>query len=419
MSKKKTAAKQLNEIAEDISRAARSLDIPEYLLTKAQYYKAGGQFSDWELRKNGGFATIQKTFFQEHNAISSARINDLNDLKKSYRKLQKDQGDFQIFFNNLEDYLSDIKGKIHAKPFKKKKHVKMGRSVNLVISDTHIGSDISAEECRVPYGRIEEARALSAITKNVCDYKREYREETELNVFMIGDLLENELHERTSADLLHFQTCRAMYLLSQMVGHFSREFPSVRVFFAVGNHGRDKGINHGRAVSLKANAVETTIYYGIRLACQNLKNVQFHQPLTPWVEAEIQGHKVFATHGDTVINVGNPGKTLNIKGIGDQANVINASLKDTNEYKIFVAGHVHHATVSQLANGGIAIINGALTPPNSFANSIGILESDQVQVLWESTKSHPVGDIRFINASGSRNDKSLDGIIKPFTEFKY
>lgn len=61
------------------------------------------------------------------------------------------------------------------------------------------------------------------------------------------------------------------------------------------------------------------------------------------------------------------------------------------------------------------MINGALTPPNSYATSLNIHESPQVQVMWETTKKHAVGDTRMINAAGSSKDENLDKIIKPFT----
>jgi hypothetical protein len=60
-------------------------------------------------------------------------------------------------------------------------------------------------------------------------------------------------------------------------------------------------------------------------------------------------------------------------------------------------------------------MNGALVPPNSFAQTFGIIRSPQNQVMWESTEDFPVGDQRFINANGAEKDKELDQIIEPFT----
>lgn len=243
----------------------------------------------------------------------------------------------------------------------------------------------------------------------------QYRDETELNLFVLGDVTEGELHARTSADLLHVQNCRAMYLLTQFVQQMSANFKKVTVHFAVGNHGRDMAIHKDRATALKYNAHETTIYYGVKLATKHLTNVSFVHPKTPWVEATILGHKMYATHGDTHFNPGNVGNKIDIRGLEAQANTINASLKDQEEFKVFMCGHVHTPLAMQIKNGQFIVINGALTPPNSYATSLNIHESPQVQVMWESTKKHAVGDTRMINAAGSSSDKELDKIIKPFT----
>jgi len=144
----------------------------------------------------------------------------------------------------------------------------------------------------------------------------------------------------------------------------------------------------------------------------------FFFSFSPWVEAKAQGNKIFATHGDTVFNVGNVGSSVNVKSIENQVNKINASLKDHEEYAVFVVGHIHQALVTQISNGSILVINGALTPPNSYANSLGIMESSQIQVMWESTKEYPVGDIRFIDVTETGDKAKLDLIIQPFDEFK-
>ena len=96
-------------------------------------------------------------------------------------------------------------------------------------------------------------------------------------------------------------------------------------------------------------------------------------------------------------------------------------MKDKDEYKIFIVGHVHHALATPLTNGTHLITNGALVPPNSFAQSLNIMESQQIQVLFETTPEHPVGDLRFINvtANDPYKDKSLDKIIEPFKGLDY
>jgi UDP-2,3-diacylglucosamine pyrophosphatase LpxH len=305
--------------------------------------------------------------------------------------------------------------KMKNRKFPRKKGKKSEpRTVNLVLSDLHFGSDLDKAEVGIQWGIKEEARSFAKVVKNVCSYKLQYRSQTKLAVFLLGDIIENELHGRTSADLLHIQTCRAIHLLTQAVGRFAEAFPEVEIYFAVGNHGRDTSVHKQRATHMKFNALETTIYYAVKVACRNLKNVKFFQPKTPYIMMESQGHKVYATHGDTHLNPGNPGRNINTGSLEGQINRINSSLKDHEEFKVFVCGHVHMPTILQLANGAHLIVNGALTPPNAFAQSLNIMESRQTQVMWESTPERAVGDTRIIDVTNDPDTPDLDSIIQPF-----
>lgn len=417
---KKKKQKSLNLpdlISKDMAKIAASLDIEPYLLTKSEYFANGPKFREWELRKVGGFIGIRNTFFEGTEKRSEVDVADLKELRLEYRKLRRDSGDLDLLIKKIKDAITEMP-RITLKPYRKslKKPTKLDpRTLNLLLSDLHFGSDLSVEEHGTAYGPVEEARALAGVVKNVCSYKMQYREQTDLVVNILGDVIENQLHgAATSADLLHMQACRAMYLLSQAIGRFSESFPSVRVNFAVGNHGRDTSIHKQRATEQKFNAIETTIYYGIRLACQSLKNVTFNQPKLPYITYDAQGHKVYATHGDTHLNPGNPGGKIDTKSLENQTNKINASLSDKEEFAVFAVGHVHQAMVTVLSNGAALITNGPMVPPNGFANSINVVECQQIQTMWESTKKFAVGDFRFINVTDTENNQELDRLIKPF-----
>jgi predicted phosphodiesterase len=195
----------------------------------------------------------------------------------------------------------------------------------------------------------------------------------------------------------------------------SKNFPKVNVYFATGNHGRSTARHHGRATLQKWDSLETVIYYALKTVFANAPNMNFTLPLTPYVSYEVFNKKVFASHGDTVFNPGYPGKSINVGNLEDQTNRINASLKDDSEYSVFVVGHVHTASVTHLGNNAVMITNGALVPTDGYAASIGLLESNAGQMLFESVKDFPVGDTRFIRVSSKDdNNKELDKLIKPF-----
>jgi predicted phosphodiesterase len=422
MAKAQNKAKKQDEvsadvIAKDIQYVADNMGIDPWAVSLVQYRKNGGKFSERKIRYNGGFVSIKNTYFGVQEPKDYATISDLKELRSQYNKLLVEAGDVERLHRRIQESLSKmpkITGTVYTP---KKKQQKTTRTVNLVLSDLHIGSDLSAKESVTQFGRVEESRALAAVIKNTCEYKQQYRAETELNVLLLGDIFEAELHDRTSADLLHVQTCRAIYLLIQAVKRLAENFPKVTIYTAVGNHGRDTAVHKQRATALKFNALETTVYFAIKQACAGLKNVKFEQSMHPWTIVKSQGYSFFATHGDTVFNVGNVGNSVNIKSLENQINKINASLKDSHEYRVFVVGHVHQAMVTQISNGTTVIVNGALTPPNGYANSLGIMESQQIQVLWETVPGFPVGDFRFIDVSDSATKESLDSIITPFSEF--
>ncbi len=414
MSKGSEGRKLLKEIAADIKRVAKAEGVEPSALSKAVYYAAGGKFSDWDLRKAGGFSAVVKAHFETSDGKDLGLITDIKEVRKRQTQLERQVGSKELFLERIKDAVSSIP-KITTKPYKvNKSRSGSERTLHINLSDLHFGSDLTLEENGHRWGVVEEARSIAKIVKNVIEYKLQYRAETKLVVNILGDIIQNELHGRTSADLLHLQTCRAIWLLTQVIARFSEHFKQVDVNFASGNHGRDTAIHQSRAVHMKFNSIETTVYFAVRTALQNLKNVTFNHPMTPWVSYEANGHKYYATHGDTHLNAGNPSKNVNIGSIEAQMNRINASLKDTDEYKVFIVGHVHLPLVTQLPNGAYLVINGALTPPDSFAQSLNIMESKPAQVLFESTDNQPVGDSRIINTGDAASEKELDKLIQPF-----
>lgn len=415
MATKKREKTLSDKIAEDINRVAKKYHIPPYALTMATYF-SDAKFSEWDLRKIGGFTNVRNTYFEAKEPKDHSEVQDNSSIRRQLRRAQRESGDLDLLMKRIKSSVDGMKA-INVKPYlpKKTKTKKLEpRTLNAVLSDLHIGSDLEMSQHEVSFGTVEEARALAYYVKNICSYKLEYRDQTELVLNILGDVIENELHGAHSQDFLHIQTCRAIHLLSQAIARFSENFPRVLVNFSVGNHGRDKTIHQKRATDNKYNAIETTIYYAIKKACVNLPNVEFNQPLTPWVAYKAQGHLVYCTHGDTNLNPGNVGTKIDIKGLENQTNKINASLHDKKEYEVFVCGHVHQALATPLPNGAFLIVNGAMVPPNSFAKSLNIMESEQIQVIWESTPRYAVGDIRFVNVGESATDASLDKIIKPF-----
>lgn len=404
--------KNLKIVIDTIKSIAKENNIPPQLVTKSMLIN---DVSDWDLRKLGGLSGVLKAHFpQEDKDLAS--INNVKKQASYIQKLEKALGEKIVNDERVLKIFSDLKlPKI--KEYKSKNKVKISRAVNLVLSDLHFGSDINKHETGgLDFGRVEEARRLAKVTKEVITYKPQYRKETELNVLLLGDLIQNQLHDQRDGAPMAEQVCRAIHLLSQTLTHFSNNFPKVNVYVNSGNHGRNTTRHTNRAVNQKWDSLENIICYALKNTFKDVKNIKFEIPLTPYVTYDVFGKKIFASHGDTVIKPGYVGKAINTGSLENQINKINATLNDNDEYSVFICGHIHTGSTTHLANGAVMITNGALVPSDEFAVSIGLLENSCGQMLFESVPGYPVGDVRFIRVNQKDDEnKELDKIIQKFT----
>lgn len=381
-------------------------------------------------RHFGSFNKFKEIVLSTHSELndiiipSKLTFDDLDDYKLELERKKVEKSN-KVTLENLltADSVSRFIESLNIpvikphKPMVSKKPIK--RALSLTLSDLHFGADIRAEETGyLTYGPVEEARRFAEVIKQTIEYKPHYRLETELHINLCGDLIQHKLHDPQAAAPVSEQICRAIHLLSQGFAQIAESFPVVNIRCATGNHGRDLNRHQKRATTGKWDSVETIIYYSLKKILSKYKNIKFDIPKTPFVIYNVMGHKAFTTHGDTVLNVGNPGKSLNIKAIENQVNQINASLKDKEEIKLVFVGHTHCASVSNLNSGTLLVTNGSLPPSDDFAVSLGYLENRSSQTLIEITEKHAVGDIRFIRVDAETDkDVSLDKIIKPYEGF--
>jgi len=404
--------KNLKTIIDAIKSAAKEHDIHPQLVTKVMIID---KVSDWEIRKIGGLSGVLKAHFPQQDK-DLASINNVKKQASYIQKLEKALGEKIVNDERVLEIFNGLKLP-KVKEYKSKKKSKISRAVNLVLSDLHFGSDISKNKTGgLDFGKIEEARRLAKVTQEVITYKPQYRKETELNVLLLGDLIQNQLHDMRDGAPMAEQVCRAIHLLSQTLTHFTNNFPQVNVYVNSGNHGRNTSRHHNRAVNDKWDSLESIICYALKNTFKNVKNIKFEIPLTPYVTYEVFGKKIFASHGDTVIKPGFVGKSINTGSLETQINKINATLNDNDEYAVFICGHIHTGSTTHLGNGAVMITNGALVPSDEFAVSIGLLENSCGQMLFESVPGYPVGDVRFIRVNQKDDEnKELDKIIQKFT----
>jgi len=223
--------------------------------------KEHGNIPERRILQAGGLTKIKNLYIKALEPANDAQIRDTAEMRSQIALLRREKGDIDSLIHRIEKAVEDVPVIKPNRYQAKKSNKKFKRNIQLTISDTHFGSDLDPRETGFKYGPVEESRAMAYIVKNVCDYKLERREETELTVNILGDIIENHLHAGGASEALHIQTCRAINLMTQFLDTLSNNFLKVTVNFSVGNHGRDKGIHPKRATATKYNAVETTIYY--------------------------------------------------------------------------------------------------------------------------------------------------------------
>lgn len=395
-------------------------------VTKSEFFANDEQgISEWDVRKLGGFATLQKMYFPKETNLE---VEFGSKLISNHRKgLEKKYGAALYFEKELKQAVTEhLKANpiILHKPTNFKKSSKAtSRTLVAAISDTHFGSNISKEEMQGlnEYSWTIASRRLALFAEQIVNYKKDKRNETDLVVQLNGDIIAGLIHNTEGfAQLLATQFSGSISILSQAISYFAQHFQKVTVVCTSGNHGRNMAkIDKGRATTNKWDSYETMIYVSLKeILTGKHKNVTFSIPEAPFAMYKVQGHTIFQTHGDTVINVGNPGNSINMSSISNQLNKLSTSdlLKNADKIAILSVGHVHVPTVQLLDNGGVAIINGCLSGTDPFAQSIGIFSNNPTQLLFEATKEHAVGDVRMIQVKSADSIERLDKIIRPFKD---
>lgn len=416
------------EIAEKIAECAREqgIEVSDCCWEEFRAYAsvAWGQNRLGIVRRDitrlGGFNAIRDAYFPKlptDHAVARLRLREHANLN---RRTGKDVAEQAFVLDEMRRLTSKLfKGRVTPIKGRAPTSKKTNRAIIAVLSDLHFGSDLHAEETGfLDYGRIEEARRLAKVVKQIAEYKIEHRDSTELHLVLAGDLIHGKLHDQQDGAPRAEQKMRAIHLLSQAVAHLASKFKLVHVHCVSGNHDRDLTRHHGRATVGKWDGSGTEIYSSIRLVTEKCANVTFHIPLKPFEVFEIFGKKYFVTHGDTVLSAGNPGKSVETGRLEAQINRWSMSVKEKDKYAVFIMGHVHTPLVHHMASGPWLVINGCLIPADNYCVSLGLPETVSDQVMFEATPGYPVGDFRFITLDKTTDeDKSLDRIVKPWVKF--
>lgn len=374
----------------------------------------------------GGFVTIRNAFFASSPSLKGAEKAELKGIAKLGRVATDVLANQDLFLTRVEErFTKMLKRHAHYKQFGYafKPHGKTppgltGRVLNLALSDLHFGTWLDDREVPYKYGFSEEARRLASVIKRTCEFKRDYRHETALVVWLGGDIIAGIIHDMVAPLALAEQVADAVWLLRQAIIILAGDFPTVTVYCSSGNHDRNVARHKERATTGKWDSFATHIYVALKASVAHLPNVAVHIPRTPFVEYSPFPHqRVYMTHGDTNVDAGNPGRNINIAHIESQMlRVNNGEIQQGYKpYGLFVVGHVHAGSLS-LCSSADLITNGCLMPPDPYAVGKGYCAAKNGQFLWETTKVRYVGDSRFLEVDHTiDNDAALDKLITPWS----
>lgn len=323
-----------------------------------------------------------------------------------------------VFLGDVQRYLGQtLRGKINVKPYKPKRSKQIERTTNLVLSDLHFQSLLDPKECPVKYGPSEEARRLAWVVLQAAEYKSQYRDRSKLVVHLLGDIIQNQLHDPRDGAPVAAQCCAAIHLLSQALAYLAAAYPKVEVYCVPGNHGRLTSRHPGRAIHQKWDALETVVYYGIKSALAHVPNVEVKLFQTPFYIWESYGMYGMGTHGDTVVSTGQPSRSIEVRSLETQIHKINAARQEAGDPRIslFVGGHVHSLNVHLSSTGEYVVTNGCLVPPDPFSISNGQFGEICAQSIFESVPRFIMGDFRAVIVGRKQDaDASLEKIVIPF-----
>lgn len=395
---------------------AKYLDADKYTELKSDEVKK-------RIKRLGGWAKFCKAYLPGEVTEEDVERQQVEEQAKVSAKEYAAQVNDRAFLDRFQQIAGNLAKEIKKLPlsgFSKSpgpKHT--DRVVTVALSDLHFGSRLDPRELPYRYDFPEEARSLASIVARTNDFKRDYRQDSELVVWLGGDLIKGGIHDKLSGRVLSEQSADAIWLLTQSIRAFAAEWKQVSVYCSPGNHDRDEGRHHLKAVDGRWDSRATVIYFAVKTAVSHIPNVKVYIPRTFYSDWTLFDYRFCAQHGDAGFVAGSPSKAINVVKLAAQMQSVNLSEVQYGRkpFNVFIMGHVHSASYVPLSVGEL-ITNPCLTPVDGYSYSIGSYSNRAGQALFETSKDYAVGDLRFLWVDeDTRKDKSLEKIIVPFTDF--
>ena len=271
-------------------------------------------------------------------------------------------------------------------------HLEISReSAVLLLSDTHIGQIVSVEETGGfgGYNIRRYCECLAFLEQSVIAAVRErsgggVRTE-ELVVFLLGDLLHGCLGhgaEREQTLLIADQFQLAVWTLHQFLSRLASLVPRLRIYAAVGNHGRLPSQRKMPTVGRFSN-FDFLLYAALEhsLCAEQREKIEFYLNASPRQIVQVQSARFCASHGDH-LRGGDKQVGLPVAAVGREVNITAQRHAAARQAPIdyFLVGDKHRHGSLPLATGSY-IFNGAFPGADEFS-AYNFPPSEPVQILF-------------------------------------
>lgn len=245
---------------------------------------------------------------------------------------------------------------IYAKT-NKPKTTNTPEDVGLMLSDTHIGQDISLEET----GGLSEynmsifkkrVNTLKMATADIVELHSHLYKLPNMHIFCLGDIVAgmNDVGAWNPTYInmsIYDQFAEGSEALADMINYWLGLFENIKFYGVAGNHGRCAS----KGTEKEYVNWDFMVYNFLKARFANNDRVEFIIPKTWWILQEIRNHKFLIVHGDDMKSGASPAKSLM-----DYESKMIGILKQVPDYTL--AGHYHSAS-EMSTNHGRIFLNGS------------------------------------------------------------
>jgi len=362
MAKKTKESKDL--ILKGLVKVGKLVDKHPRDVTRAELID-NSDISDHFLRKAPGLTAIKALAYPEEDkdlvGIFDARLG------KSYmNKLEKASAMQAINKDTIKEWTEEaVKGlKLKKEKVKKPKKSKKKRNmtIELLLSDWHIGKKTKSFDAVIATERID--KYMEVFWKEVAMYEKQFNIDR-IIIANVGDILENYLmHDLESAIGCEFNNPEQMrlsmeLLYNKVVDPICREGYDVDFIGVTGNH--DRPDRSKTKVDPGKNHLTWPIYHAIKMLAETagFKNATFHIPENYGTVLDIYGSNVLYEHGDNL-------KSKAAKPCEDH--IAKRALQQGIIIDMMRSGHYHEYTVF---GRGKVIINESLAGQDGYSETCG------------------------------------------------